>query len=160
MNAFFRIDPPEPEDQLSNFEPVQYPSELQRALAEDSVAEVDVKPFLQIAPDAPVHEAVEMLHDSGVSSLLVVDGESLIGIFTERDVLEKVVERYPRVSFEPVGNFMTTDPTIIYESDPVAAAAAAIAVAGHRHVPVVDLDEKVQGVVSPRRVFEFMEKHL
>ena len=100
-----------------------------------------------------------MLHDSGVSSLLVVDGDALVGIFTERDVLERVVERYPRISRETVKDFMTTDPTIVYQSDPAAAGAAAIAVAGHRHVPVLDMNEKVVGVVSPRRVFEFMEKH-
>ena len=159
MDTFFRVDPSEPDDLLSNFEPVQYASELQRALSEETVSEIESKPFLQIDSHAPVREAVEMLHDSGVSCLLVVDGEHLVGIFTERDVLEKVVERYARVSVEPVEKFMTSDPTIVYESDPVAAAAAAISVAGHRHVPVLDLENQVQGIVSPRRVFDFMEKH-
>lgn len=159
MSTFFRVDPTEPNDPLSNFEPVQYDSDLQRALAEDTVSEIDVKPYLQIHSLAPVRDAVEMLHDSGVSSLLVVDDEKLVGIFTERDVLEKVVERYVRVQFEPVENFMTPDPTIVYDSDPAAAAAAAISVAGHRHVPVLDMEKQVQGMVSPRRFFEFMEKH-
>ncbi|MCA9139522.1 MAG: CBS domain-containing protein, partial [Planctomycetales bacterium] len=116
MDTFFRVDPSEPDDLLSNFEPVQYASELQRALSEETVSEIESKPFLQIDSHAPVREAVEMLHDSGVSCLLVVDGEHLVGIFTERDVLEKVVERYARVSVEPVEKFMTSDPTIVYES--------------------------------------------
>ena len=159
MSSFFKIDPAESDDLLSNFEPVEYSSELERAFAEDSVEEIEAKPYLHVSPSTPVCQAIEMLHDSGVSSLLVVDGDSLMGIFTERDVLEKIVEQYPRLSRESVENFMTTDPTIVYQSDPAAAAAAAIAVAGHRHVPVLDMNEKVVGIVSPRRVFEFMEKH-
>ena len=159
MNRFFRIDSVEPDDPLSNFEPVEYSSNLERAFAEEAVAEIECTPYLQISPYAPVQEAVEMLHESGVSSLLVVQGERVVGIFTERDVLEKIVERYSRVRNSPVEQFMTPDPTIVFHSDPAAAAAAAIAVAGHRHVPVLDMDEHVQGVVSPRRVFAFMEKY-
>lgn len=159
MDAFFRVDPTHLEDPLSNFEPVEYASELERAFAEDCVAEIESKPYLQISPYAPVSEAVEMLHETGLSCLLVVEGDRLVGIFTERDVLEKIVEQYTRHSSAPVMNFMTTDPTIIFDTDPSAAAAAAIAVAGHRHVPVLDMDEKIQGVVSPRRVFSFIEQH-
>ena len=159
MNRFFRIDAAEQDDPLSNFEPVSYSTELQRALAEDHVGALNSRPYLMIAPQAPLSEAIEMLHQSGVSSLLVVDGQRLVGIFTERDVLEKVVEQYSRVSSDPVERFMTSDPTIVFQTDPSAAAAAAIAVAGHRHVPVVDMDQHVQGIVSPRRVFEFMEQH-
>ncbi|QEG01805.1 inosine 5'-monophosphate dehydrogenase [Stieleria maiorica] len=159
MSSFFRLDPAESIDPLSNFEPADYDSELERALAEDAVAEIDAKPYLQISPYATVQEAVEMLHDSGAASLLVVDSDRLVGIFTERDVLEKVVERYPRICSRPVEEFMTRDPTIVYQSDPSAAAAAAIAVAGHRHVPVLDMDERIQGIISPRRMFAFMERH-
>jgi signal-transduction protein with cAMP-binding, CBS, and nucleotidyltransferase domain len=160
MNSYFGTDAEESVDPLSDFEPHEYSSELARAFAEDPIESVDSKPYLRVSRFTSVHEAVEMLHDSGDSSLLVVDGERLVGIFTERDVLERVVEKYPRISTQPVENFMTTDPTIVYQSDPAAAAAAAIAIAGHRHVPVVDMDENIQGVISPRRVFEFIEKHL
>ena len=162
MNSSSKNDPAangEAVDPLSDFEPVEYASELERAFAEDCVEAIEANPFLQIKPSTPVHEAVEMLNDSGVSSLLVVENERLVGIFTERDVLEKIAEQYPRLFEEPVETFMTADPTIIYQTDPAASAAAAIAVAGHRHVPVLDLNEKVKGVVSPRRVFDFIEKH-
>jgi CBS domain-containing protein len=159
MNSFFKIDPAISADPLSNFEPAEYACELERAFAEETVEAIDTKPYLHVSPATPVCEAIEMLHDSGSSSLLVVEGDSLLGIFTERDVLEKIVEQYSRVSRHRVENFMTTDPTIVFQSDPSAAGAAAIAVAGHRHVPVLDMNEKVVGIVSPRRVFDFMEKH-
>ena len=92
-------------------------------------------------------------------SMLVVDEGRVVGILTERDVLEKVAEQYPRLANRPVSEVMTVDPAVVYESDPAAAAVASIAVAGHRHVPVLGMDKQIIGVIGPRRVFDFVEKH-
>ena len=102
---------------------------------------------------------MQKLRDARVSSLLVVDDETLVGVFTERDVLDKVSERYAKLAETPVSEVMTADPTVVYESDPAAAAIAAIAIAGHRHVPVVGMDNRLCGLVSPRRVLSFIELH-
>ena len=158
MNDSAKTDVEENVDPLSDFEPTEYESGLHRALAEEKVSQIECQPYMTIEVSSPVSEAVRLLGESGVSSLLVVQDEKLVGVFTERDVLEKVVEQYDRVSDQPLQDFMTADPTIVYRSDPSAAAAAAIAVAGHRHVPVLDLEDKIAGVVSPRRFFQFMEK--
>jgi CBS domain-containing protein len=153
-------DPTNFEDPLSDYEPPQYASELERALAEETVAEIQLKPYLQLSPDTPVTEAVKRLHESKVASALVVDDSgNLVGLFTERDVLERVAESYDRNTTHPVSEVMTTEPSVVYESDPAATAIAAIAVEGHRHVPVLDMNGKVLGLASPRRVFEFMVKH-
>lgn len=159
MKPAFRFDPAEPVDPLSNFDPPEYNDDLERALAEETADRLQCKPFLQITPQTPVGDAIRRLHDHGVSSLLVVHENRLVGIFTERDVLEKVVEGFDRNQHQPVSDFMTCEPTIIYDSDPIAAAAAAISVAGHRHVPVLDFDENVYGLVSARRLFDFIENH-
>ena len=92
-------------------------------------------------------------------ALVVDDNGNLVGLFTERDVLERVAEGFERNTKQPVSEVMTSEPTVVYESDPAATAIAAIAVEGHRHVPVLDMDGKVLGLASPRRVFDFMVKH-
>jgi CBS domain-containing protein len=159
MNELFTFDPTEFADPLSDYEPVQYRSELQRALAEDPVDSIQHQPFVQIRPTAPIRQAVQTLHGSRVSVLLVVENDRVVGIFTERDVLEKVAERYAKLANVPVREVMTSNPTVVYESDPAAAAIAAIAVAGHRHVPVLGVDNCLKGFVSPQRVFDFIEQH-
>ena len=159
MSGESRIDPSTFDDPLSNYEPVEYSSALERALAEETVDAIQVRPFAQISASARVSEAIQTLHKTQVSSLLVVDEGRLVGIFTERDVLERVVEQYARLSDAMVSDVMTTNPTVIYETDPAAAAVAAIAVAGHRHVPVLRVDGTLLGVVSPRRVFEFSQNY-
>ena len=147
------------EDPLSDYEPPEYQCELERALAEESVSAIQSRPYVHVRANAPIRQAVQALHGSHTSSLLVVDDGKVVGIFTERDVLEKVAEQFPKLASHPVREVMTSNPTVVYECDPVGTALAAIAVAGHRHVPVLRVDATLDGIVSPRRVFEFLEKH-
>lgn len=151
--------PEEFEDPLSNYDSVQYESDLQRSLAEESIDTIEIQPYLQIHPSSTVRQAVEVLHRTRVSSLLVVEDGRLVGIFTERDVLEKVAESYSELSDVAISNVMTRNPTVVYVTDPVATAIAAIAIAGHRHVPVLSLGDAVCGIVSPHRVFNFIERY-
>ena len=117
---------------------------------------IESQPCAEVRSDAPVREAVELLNRLKISSLLVVDDGHLVGIFTERDVLESVAERYTKIADAPVSEFMTSDPIVVYECDPVGAALAAIAVGGYRHVPILSLTDSVIGIISPKRVFDFL----
>jgi CBS domain-containing protein len=152
--------PDEFEDPLSDYEPVEYASEFHRVLAEESVSIIPSKPFIQVTADSSIGEAVQGLAESKVSSLLVVEDKELVGIFTERDILEKVAEQFPQKSASPVREIMTSDPTVVYETDPIGTAVAAIAVAGHRHVPVLKMDGTVLGILSPKRVLACLREHL
>lgn len=146
------------DDPLKRYEPASYETPLQEVLAEETVTAIDAKPFPQIEPSATVRDAVKELHDLKVASLLVTEGNKLKGIFTERDVLENVAERFGAVADEPVRTVMTSEPVVVYECDPIAGALAAIAVGGYRHVPVLNLNEEVVGIVSPRRLFDFLDR--
>lgn len=153
-------DPDKFVDPLSDFEPAEYPSDLHRILAEESVTSMQTTPGIQVSSDATVAEATEKLRELKVSSLLVVNDEQLVGIFTERDVLEKAAENFAEIANHPVSEVMSSDPLVVYETDPVGAALAAIAVAGHRHVPVVRLDGTIAGIVSPKRILRRLSAHL
>ncbi len=147
------------EDPLSDFEPPEYSCEFQRVLAEESVSALASQPYVHIRASAPIRQAVQALHGSHASSLLVTDNGKVVGIFTERDVLERVAEQFSKLASRPVREVMTTEPTVVYECDPVGTALAAIAVAGHRHVPVLRVDGTLEGIVSPRCVFDFLEQY-
>jgi CBS domain-containing protein len=147
------------EDPLCNYEPREYADALEEALAEKTVAGIPSKPYAEIPPDKTIFGALQALSGLKVASLLVVDKGRLVGVFTERDVLEKVSMRFDEVKDLPVREVMTANPIVIYETDPAASALSAIAAAGYRHVPVLDINETVVGVISPRRVFSFLQGH-
>ena len=144
------------EDPLSDYEPATYESPCEEALAEKLVNDIDAQPMITASPDLTVSEAIHKLREAKISSLLIVDEGKLLGIFTERDILEKAADHYAAVAERPVTEFMTSDPLVVHTSDPASTALAAIAVAGYRHVPVMD-GTAVVGILSPRRVFSFLE---
>ena len=147
-------------DPLENYDPKVYNDPLERALAEGKVTDIESKPYVEIEPEASVYRALQVLAGLKTASLLVVDQGRLVGVFTERDALEKVVERYDQVKDLPVREVMTADPVVVYETDPPAAALSAIAIAGYRHVPVLGMNGQVVGMISPRRVFSYIEQQL
>ncbi len=148
------------QDPLENYDPKVYDCPLEKALAEGKVTDIESKPYVEIEPEASVFRALQVLAGLKVASLLVVDKRQLVGVFTERDALEKVVERYHQVKDLPVRDVMTANPVVVYETDPPAAALNAIAVAGYRHVPILAMDGRVVGMISPRRVFSYIERQL
>ena len=158
MNVPERSVPAEFDDPLSNYDPPEYGSALEATLAESLVEAMQLTPYAAVPSTIPIREAVSVLYALEVACLLVVDHGKLNGIFTERDVLERVAEQYPKLADQPIGDVMTSEPFVVYANDPAAAALAAIAAAGYRHVPVLDgRAERLVGVLSPRRVFAFMK---
>ncbi|MDH3716795.1 MAG: CBS domain-containing protein [Planctomycetota bacterium] len=153
---------PSPEDfqdPLENYEPKTYDDPLEEALAEETVAAIRHEPYVSIPPDTPVHAAVEKLAGLHVACLLVEHDRKLVGVFSDRDVLERVSQEYDQLKDRPIQEIMTMHPFYVYETDSPAAALAVMAVAGFRHVPVLNLDDELVGIVSPQRVTAFLHSH-
>ncbi|QDU63639.1 CBS domain protein [Planctomycetes bacterium Pan216] len=148
--------PEEFEDPLSNYEPPEYDDPLHQALAEETVAEISGRPFLTITPDTPIERAVRTLADAEIACLLVAEDYELKGVFSLRDMLDKVADRLPELKGRPVSEFMSAEPVYVQESDSASAAISVMAVIGHRHVPVLDVNDKIAGIVSPQRVTRFL----
>ena len=150
--------PSEEFDPLSNFDPKTYQDALEESLSENTVAEIRHSPHTTIRPHQTVAEAIQLLAAQHVSCLLVEQEGKLMGVFSDRDALNKAALE-PENMQRPVREVMNANPTYVYDQDPVAAALCVMAVAGYRHVPVLDLNEKVVGIVSPQRVTEFLSTH-
>lgn len=147
------------EDPLENYDPPQFDDPVERALHEQRASAIPSKPFAAVSADTPTAVALEKLVGKHIACLLVEDGGRLAGVFSDRDVLEKVALEYDRVKDLPVREVMTVDPVHVHEDDAAAAVFSVMAVSGYRHVPVVDSDHAVVGIVSPQRATSFLQKH-
>jgi CBS domain-containing protein len=103
--------------------------------------------LLTIEPDARLGEAAKRMVERGVGAVLVLDGERLAGILTERDVLKAVAAGLDERA--GVSEWMTRQPETIEPSDSTDHAAALMIHGGFRHLPVVE-EGRVVGIVSIR----------
>src|SRR5438046_8960079 len=102
-----------------------------------------------IAPDALVFEAIEMMDAKNVGALLVIRGEELLGIISERDYTRKVFLRGKRSRETRVDEIMSRDVTITSSNEPVEKCMRLMTEKRIRRLPVVDYG-KLGGGVSIR----------
>lgn len=145
-------------DPLRNYEPRAYHNTLEQALSEEPVAAIQARPYTSIAPHATVAEAVKLLATRHVSCALVEEDGKLVGIFTDRDLLNKVALE-PELLSRPVFEVMAKDPVFVYDTDSSGAALCVMAVVGYRHVPVLDREHHIIGIVTPQRITSFLLSH-
>jgi CBS domain-containing protein len=105
------------------------------------------KAIHSVGPDTPVTECVRLMAGGKIGALIVMDGAQLIGIFTERDALNKVLAGDLNPKNTKVSEVMTRDPYCIRPTTTVGDAMALITKRRFRHLPVVD-NGKVLAVVS------------
>ncbi|HEX6031333.1 MAG TPA: CBS domain-containing protein [Tepidiformaceae bacterium] len=136
---------------------------------------LDVPAAFQIAPDteltrhlgelrltrpstilrsATVREAVSALKTGGNGAVVIVDGDAVVGIFTDRDVLKRIAGEPGRLD-EPIDRYMTHDPVVLRDTDTMAAALNKMGDGGFRHIPMVR-DGKLTGMATGRNVMQWL----
>ena len=112
------------------------------------IADVMSLRVVSVRPEETVQLAIARMMEEAVGGVVVCDGDRLVGIFTERDVLRLAAEG---AAFEElrVGDVMTRDPVTIAPDDEVVEAARLMGERQIRHLPVVQ-DGNVLGLIGIR----------
>ena len=100
-----------------------------------------------IAPEAPVLEAIRTMAERGIGALLVMRGNELIGIVSERDYARKVILKGRSSKDTPVAEIMTASPISVDPASTVDECMRLCTDQRVRHLPVID-NARVVGVVS------------
>jgi len=123
--------------------------EAGRALATDIIAVLSPAEPICLSDTATVHEAVQTMLARRQAGVLVTDGAGrLTGIFTERDVLTRVVGKDLDARRTPLAAVMTGNPEALTARDRVAYAVHCMSVAGYRTIPLVDPEGRPIGIVT------------
>jgi CBS domain-containing protein len=102
---------------------------------------------LTVSTDATLGEAARAMDERGVGAVVVLDGNAIAAILTERDVLRAVAAGQDGST--PVAEWMTRDPDTIEPTETTDHAASLMIHGGFRHLPVVE-DGAVVGILSIR----------
>jgi CBS domain-containing protein len=113
-----------------------------------TVGEIMSKDLISVDPQSTVAEAATVMGEHHAGSALVMEGDSLAGIFTERDIVRALGEHFDAAG-HPVSNWMTRNPVTIASDADVHEALERMLTGGFRHLPVLD-GERVVGLVSMR----------
>ena len=100
------------------------------------------------SPDATVLEAVERMNDHKIGALVVMDGEDVVGMFTERDVHRRVVGDEKNPATTKVGQVMKSKVVCCDTDADLDEVATLMRTRRIRHVPVCNGDGKLMGMVS------------
>jgi CBS domain-containing protein len=100
-----------------------------------------------VPPTAAVSELIDALARHNVGALVVVDGDSVVGIVSERDVVRQLHARGAALLDAPVTEIMTTEVVTCVPTDHVDSLAATMTERRIRHMPVV-VDGQLAGIVS------------
>src|SRR2546428_8464375 len=131
--------------------------EIRGALLGDTIAVLSAAEPICLRPTSTVGEAVQAMLGKRQAGVLIVDGEGrLTGIFTERDVLRRVVCVGRDVATTPLSAGMTPRSQAPSAGQRVAYAVHCMSVAGYRTVPLVDADRRPLGVVTGTDVIRWL----
>ncbi len=123
---------------------------MQRRIVPDIMAEG--RDLLELPATASVFDAACAMRDWSVGAVLITDQDRLAGIFTERDMIDRVVacDREPKTT--SLAEVMTQDPSTISPEATAPEALRLMADGGYRHLPVV-AGKCLVGIVSRRDFF-------
>jgi len=132
--------------------------ELARNLRKDPVSRLEPSAPHIVERSTTVAEAVVLMRRENFGCVLVCDEGRLVGLFTERDLMCRVLG-VDKPLTAPIGDVMTPDPVTVVMADTIRVAVRKMKAGGHRHLPVVDENSRPVGILSVKRVVRYLVEH-
>jgi CBS domain-containing protein len=127
-----------------------------QALASATVGALSPRPHARVGVDDAMWKVVSEMKAQGRGAVLVEDDGALVGIFTERDLLNRVDYGDPLWSHVVVRDVMTPHPMVIHPDDSLSEALRRLTQGHRRHLPIVDERGRVLGLVSIRDILTYV----
>ena len=131
---------------------------IEQALRDERLGSLALSDPACVKRGTSLRETLRLMRQEGVGCVLVLDGERLVGIFTERDVLNKLIGSGVSES-EPVDRFMTGDPACLTPSDSLGDAVRLMTEGGYRHIPLLDEHGRRAGLIAARDIVNYVAEH-
>jgi CBS domain-containing protein len=114
---------------------------------------MEKKKLVTAPPETTVSQAAKLMAKKNVGAVMVVEGERLVGIFTERDAVFRVIARGRDTQATLLSDVMTTSPQTVDPDKTFGFALLMMHENGFRHVPVIENGKPI-GIVSSRNALD------
>ncbi len=113
-------------------------------------------PVVGVDPDTSIRDTINEMVNKRVGCVLVIEDGTLVGVFSERDVLSKVVANDIDMDATSVSQVMTPGPETLPEESELVYALHKMTIGGYRHVPLLDASGTPVAVVSMRDIVDYI----
>ncbi len=128
---------------------------LRGAVLSEPISGLKPREPIVVSPQASVQEAVQLMNEQHIGCVCVVEDETLVGIFSERDLL-RIVRDELDLAKTPIGQVMTAELETLRPENKIALALNKMSDGGFRHIPLVDGAGHPVGIVAMRDIVGFI----
>lgn len=104
-----------------------------------------------------INDAVRKMRENGSGYIVISNNKKVVGIFTEVDIIFKIIGKDVDWT-RPVSDFMTKDPYVLTPDDSVGEAIDLMGKHRFYHIPLVDKNKELTGVISVRSLIRFLSE--
>ncbi len=141
----------------------EMPDELSKTLSPQEIRvplRSLMRPAITVEMNTSTLNAADLMIANAVGYVLIVSEGVLTGIFGERDILLKILNKpVGDLAQIPVEYFMKTDPQTLDAEDYLDTAILFMAKGGYRHLPIVNTQNRPVGMVSIRHIISYLVEH-
>ena len=126
--------------------------------ADVKVSQLHLPEAILVNPKTPLSQAIEQMKKSESGCILICEAKKLRGLFTERDLLNRVLGQ-PVEMNAPIEHFMAPDPVTLLEDAFLVHVVDLMDEKGFRHIPLVNRSGEVKGLVSVTQIITYLAEH-
>jgi CBS domain-containing protein len=131
---------------------------LEYDLRQEQVIHLDLTEFTEVQIGTSVKSTIEKMRQEGHNCAFITDSGKLVGVFTDRDVLRRVVAA-PETWNHPIEDVMTPRPLTVKSTDPADAALNLMNEKHFRNVPVIDETGAIVGNLTHYAIIKYLADH-
>ena len=121
---------------------------------EDPIKKLNLRPVIKANHNQTIKEVVKILNEQHMGCVLVADDQDrTVGIFTERDILKRILQNNLDLNKEKLKDHMTKNPETLSEDDPIAYALNKMSAGSYRHIPITKKGE-VKYILSVKDIVD------
>ena len=132
-------------------------SRIEESLSRDKIETLNPAPAVSVPQDTPLDVVVAKMRERKIGCMLLTDQEGrLCGIFTERDLINKVAGVVEDLAAHPVSRFMSQRPETVRADQLLASALQRMKVGDLRYLPLVDDRGRPKEIISSRDIINYL----
>ena len=122
----------------------------------DPLKSLSQEKFIVLNEQSTLLEAIDSIKQGHMGCVLLEKDGKISGIFTERDIVQKIVGNRHDLKKEIVAEYMTKKPDVLHPQDPIAYALNKMISGGYRHIPIIDNASKPIGVIAMQDIINHL----